>query len=340
MKESGYGEQGRYGPITAVLQFTIERFVIHLDYVPEMIRSLLLTILVFPLGSFIFFYCLFSLREPFLTFEFGADGALGASILAGFFTWLALHRWFLIRQKRSELAIASQIRFEDGEKAVVSGRIQAKGRLLEAPCSGSQCVAYRYKASHTVVAKASGDAQSIRQITDYRGYAMTPFTVKGVGKTISVLGNPDCIEDPAWPDPEIKGSEAENRLRQYLEKTDFGEEVNDRMNGGSGAKTKETYLEPGNFRIDTCAENPKPISDEHRVNEMVIADGGTVLLSGIYYADKDGIGPGANSTLEPLQITPGGAATLEAQIAGYQKTIIILLSLAALTSIIYFAIYW
>lgn len=103
------------------------------------------------------------------------------------------------------------------------------------------------------------------------------------------------------------------------------------------AKKKETYVEPGNFHIDICAKEAIPISNKNTLYETAIAEGDTFLVSGIYYADKNGIGPGLNSTLEPLRLVKGGDAAHKDDIAGKQKTIKISLGLAALTSIIYFA---
>lgn len=74
--------------------------------------SLLLRSLVFPLGSFIFFYSLFSLRAPLSTFVFGTTEALWAAIIAGSFTWLALNKWNVISRIKSELAIATQLKLE------------------------------------------------------------------------------------------------------------------------------------------------------------------------------------------------------------------------------------
>lgn len=305
----------------------------------KVIKSLLLQLLVFPIGSFIFCYFLFSLRVPFPTFVFGTNEALGASIIAGLFTWLALNKWHGMHHIKSELALVSQIKLEDGKRAVVSGRIKAVGQLLEAPCSGTQCVAYRYTASHRQHVHTVGKTRSL-WLADYRGHAMTPSVVKGAMKSVSILAEPDCIKYPVEgsDDPEIQGSEAKKHIRQYLEKADFGEEVNDRMDGRD-AKSKETYIEPGNFRVDTCAKKPDTIADTHRINEMVILDGDTVLISGVYYAKKNGIGPGPNSTLEPFQITMGGDVTLKAKMAGYRKSIKTSLGLAALTCIIYFVVF-
>jgi len=309
----------------------------------ETIKSLLLQFLVFPFGSFAFYYCLFSLRAPFPTFVFGTTEALVASIIAGFFTWLALNKWHGIRHIGSELTVAGRIKFEDGKKAVISGRVKAKGPLLEAPCSGIQCVAYRYKASHrhTTKRRDQGRLETRSQwLADYRGYAMTPSVVRGAMKSVSILAEPDCIKYPEGGgyDTEIQGSNAKDRLLRYLEKADFGEEVNDRLEGRN-AKTKESRLGPGHFHVDTCAENPDTISNTHKLREMVITKGDTVVISGIYYADKNGIGPGPNSTLEPLQITMGGDAALQSKKAGYQKSMKISFSLAALTCIIYFVVF-
>ena len=106
---------------------------------------------------------------------------------------------------------------------MVSGRVRAKGPLLKAPCSGSECVAYRYLAYHMATGGSIGNRRLYKR-TDYRGQAMTPFQVKGTMKTVAVLGGPDCMEHSVLEDPHVEGSEAKDRLRRYLEKTDFGED--------------------------------------------------------------------------------------------------------------------
>ncbi len=307
-----------------------------------MLTTLLLKLLVFPLGSFFFFYCLFALRAPLLTFAFGTNEALWASIVAGSFTWLALNKWNSIRRIRSELAIVDKLELADGERAVVSGRVMAKGTPLESPCSGTQCVAFRYKVIHKGTG-GSFDDRRIQLITDYEGHAMTPSVVKGAMKSVSILAEPDNIEFMILePGPKgfngviIEGNAAKDRVRQYLENIDFGDDFNDRLNAGMEAKKKETYIGPGNFSINICLKEADPISDNSRLSETVIAEGETLLVSGIYYADKNGIGPGSNSTLEPLRLIKDGVAALNTDIAGKKKTIKISFGLAALISIIYF----
>ncbi|MCB1909695.1 MAG: hypothetical protein KDH15_20235 [Rhodocyclaceae bacterium] len=300
-----------------------------------MATSLVLRLLVFPLGSFVFFYSVFSLREPLPTFVFGTTEAMGAAFVAGSFTWLALNKWLVIRRMRAELAIARQMKFEDGKRAVVSGRIKAKETPLESPCTGTRCAAYRYK----VVRKARSG-----WITDFRGYAMTPSVIRGTTKTAFILAETDDIEflilkpHLATVDGDrIEGDAAKERLRQYLAKIDFGAEFNDRMNAGSEARTKETYVEPGHFRKDTCAKDRDSVTQDNMLLEMVIAEGETFLMSGIYCADKNGIGPGPNSTLEPLRLIKGGEAAHRAEIAGKQRTVMISLALAALVTAVHFA---
>lgn len=69
----------------------------------------------------------------------------------------------------------------------------AKGTPLESSCSGTQCVAYRYKVIHEGSGGSLGDRR-IRRITDYQGHAMTPSVVKGAMKSVCILAEPDNIE--------------------------------------------------------------------------------------------------------------------------------------------------
>jgi len=302
-----------------------------------MLKSLLPQFIIFPLGAFAFYYPLFSLRAPFPSFMFDTKAAFWASIIASFFTWIALNKYHGIRHITADLSIAKKMKFEDGRRAVVSGRVKSKGPLLKAPCSGMDCVAYRYKASHYKVTRRRRQRSHTQWIADFRGHAMTPSLIKGSMRTVSILAEPDCVKYPEGgsDDPEIMGDKAKVLIREHLNNTDFGEEVNDRLEGRD-ALTKQTSNGPGDFRVDTRAKNPDKISNTHRLREMVIREGDTVLISGVYNSEKDGIGPGPNSTLEPLQITPGGEAALKAQSMGYKSSIKIFLGLAAATSIIYF----
>jgi len=307
-----------------------------------MVQSLILQFLVFPVVSFVFYYTLFSLRPPFPTLQFGAGGALWAALVAAFFTWLALNKWHGIRHIAKDLALEKETGFRDGKRAVVSGYIRKTGPLLSAPCSGEPCVAYRYEASHhhTYVHRHGGTMKSqSRWLADYKGYAMSPAEVKGSMKSAAILAEPDCIQYPAGgpEDPELTGDDVRERLQAYLENADHGEEANDRLEGRA-ALTKVTNPEPGNFRVDTRAEEADELSGIHTFQEWLLKDGDLVLIAGIYYAERNGIGPGPNSTTQPLQITPGGKAMLEAQAAGYGSTIRNGLVLSILTGFVYFSI--
>ena len=311
-----------------------------------MATSLLLRLLVIPSCSFALFYGLFSLRAPYPSFEFGRTEALWAAVIAASFAWLALNKWILVRRIRSELDIAGRFKLVDGRRAVVSGRVRAVGAPLESPCAGARCIAYRYKVDHRTSSGTLGDSAGSRMMTDYRGYAMTPSVVAGATRSVAILAETDDIEFlilkpglDALDGAEIEGEAARERIRRYLGEIDFGDECNDRLNAGREARTKATHVAPGNFRKDTCAKDAGPVGEDRHLFETVIAEGETFLVSGIYYADSNGIGPGANSTLEPLRLVRGGDAALQADVAAKRKTIITAWGLALLTSAVYFVVF-
>ncbi len=303
--------------------------------------SLVLQLLVFPLGSFAFYYALFSLRPPYPTFEFSTGAPLWCALVAGFFTWMALNKWHGVGHSARDLALARETGFRDGKRAVVSGYIRKKGPALTAPCSGRDCVAYRYEASHYHTTDLPGAGEVRRHnrwLADYRGSAMTPVEVKGAMKTAAILATPDCLKYPEGgsTDEEVPGSDATARLEVFLAAIDHGAEVNDRMEGRP-ALTRVSTTQPGDFRVDTRAEDPEALGETSKLQEWILQDGDTVLVSGIYHADRGGIGPGENSTLQPLEIRLGGDALLEAQSAGYRGSIRNGLLLSAATVAVYFA---
>lgn len=306
--------------------------------------SLVLRLLVFPLGSFAFFYALFSLRAPYPTFVFGTPEAFWPAMIAGAFLWLALNKWLLIRRMRAELETARKFRLEDGKRTVVSGRLKAKDAPLESPCSGKRCVAYRYQVAHSANTGTIGDSAGRRLMIDFRGYAMTPTVIQGAAKSVALLAEPEQIEllilKPgvnALNGEIIEGEAARDRVRRYLGEIDFGDESNARINAGREAMEKESYLAAGNFRKDTKAKDAKTITPDSIVFETLIEERETFLVSGIYSAEKNGIGPGANSTLEPLRLVQGGDAAQKAAIAGKRKTVMVGLGLATLTAAAHFA---
>ncbi|MCB1896218.1 MAG: hypothetical protein H6945_13825 [Zoogloeaceae bacterium] len=308
-----------------------------------MAGSLWLRLLVFPVCSYVFFYGLFALRAPNPSFVFGKTEALWAALIAGSFAWLALNKWIVIRRIRSELDMAGRFELADGKRAVVSGRVRAVGSPLESPCAGARCIAYRYKVVHRASTGTLGDSAGSHMMTDYRGYAMTPSVVRGATRSVSILAETDNIEFlilkpglDALDGEEIKGEAARERIRRYLGAINFGDECNDRMNAGRQARTKAAYVAPGDFRTDTCAMDAGPVSEDNHLFETVIAEGEPFLVSGIYDADRNGIGPGANSTLEPLRLIRGGNAAHKADLAGKRKTITVAWGLALLTSAVYF----
>ncbi len=276
------------------------------------------------------FYLLFSLRQPWPTLVFPAEGAEVAAVIAGIFTWFGVVSWLDKRQIARELEKLEKWELEDDKGVAVSGNIKAQAPLLRAPFSAEECVGYWYNVSHYTrsVAKNAGTWW-----TDYEGYALIPSVVQGPMRRVHVLANPDKELFHEAPSRELTDEDVWSRAEEYLNKTDFGER-NPGLVGDT--RTRRIHKGPGNFREDKCVGKPPQNLRDCRLQETVIKDGEKVLISGVYSAEQEGILPDPDSIMRPFHIVVGGETALKRKIRNRIIAMVISLGLTVCVAAIYY----
>lgn len=248
------------------------------------------------------FIVLFSIRQPFPTLVLNpeADGMALAPV-AAFFFWFAILYLLDTRRARTDLQTARAALgrgLRDGESAVVCGTVEERGPLLDAPFSGECCVGYHYEVRHN-----SGGRMGT--VTDYEGWALAPFVIRGPLGTLAVLapsGKEIFYEIPLLT---LTGDDAFARAERYLQAVDFGPP------GGlfGNVSRRETTDGPGSFKQDLkngTQSDLRPCT----LGQKVLRPGDEVRVAGMYSEMKRAIEPDPDGIMNPLHVVPGGEASL------------------------------
>ncbi len=208
---------------------------------------------------------IFSLREPYPTLDFEAEGAVTAAFVIGFLIWWAVISWLDMRDLSSTLTLSKKYDFKDGQPAVISGRIEAKEETLKAPFSGQDCVGYCYRVLYFDSPKRDKDMDNenehLLKAKDYEGFAFAPSAVRGSLRTANILAEPDEGLFDEAPERVITSKDDWKRAVEYFDKTDFGI-----MEPGEKEKkqTRLIHEKPGVFREDKKVNEPPENLMDHR----------------------------------------------------------------------------
>lgn len=104
-------------------------------------------------------------------------------------------------------------RWVDGEKVAVAGTVIQPGPLLKGPISGTECVAYAYDIYHITHRSSGGTSR----ISDFSGFAFTPFAVQTDAGSIALIGYVDFD----FPEESFEEESAYQTAKSYIESTDF-----------------------------------------------------------------------------------------------------------------------
>jgi len=250
-------------------------------------------------------YVLLSLRDPWPTFVFPAEGAEVAGPVAGFFLWFAV--LFLLDARRADADRRSGIRAvergaRDGDMLVAWGTLEAAGERLTAPFSGETCVGYQYKITHR-------NPEMKGPQTDAEGFALAPCAITGPLGSLRVLAACKAEVFHEVPATLLGTDEAYERAAQYLKTTDFGA-----PSGPVGdVARKEIVNGPGDFRHDMLAGEPKDLRVCH-LYEQVLRPGDEVHATGVYVESPRGLAPHSDDIMRPFHLAPGGEAALRRQV--------------------------
>ncbi len=248
-------------------------------------------------------YVLLSLREPWPTFVFPAEGAEVASPVAGFLLWFAV--LFLLDARRVDAerrlarrALEQGVR--DGERLVAWGTLETAGPPLKAPFSGQDCVGYLYTITHR-------NPQMKGPQTDAHGFALAPCTITGPLGSLKVLAacNAELFHEVSTT--RLPADDAYERAARFLKETDFGA-----PSGLFGdVARKEVVNGPGDFRHDVLAGGGPKDLRVCSLTEQVLSPGDDVHATGVYAETTRGIAPDPDDIMRPFHLTPGGEAALQ-----------------------------
>jgi len=261
-------------------------------------------------------YPLMLLRSPFPTIVFPAEGAEVTAVIAGIFLWWTVISLMDRRRLSATLARLNAFGLRDGEEAVVSGAIQAKGPLLRAPFSGEPCVGYYYKASHTTHS-ASSSGRS--RWTDFEGWALVPSVISSKRGDVRVLA--ECDKELFHEVPSTTCKDVLDRARGYLQDAPRKD-----VNG------------PGDFRQDEQV-GKQPGLEKCDFEEKLVRNGDRVLVSGIYAGDLNGIKPHPDDVMAPYHLVSGGEEALVRKVRNRTVGAVIAALLAFATVGAYFLVF-
>ena len=259
------------------------------------------------------FYLLLSLRGPFPTFVFFAEGAEVAAVIAGLFIWFVVLSLMDIRRFSLDRGRINKSTLQQGGRLVVSGSLEPMAPLLKAPFSGQECVGYHYAVTH----ETRGPESRVTQWTDYEGYALIPSVVSGPLGSLKILA--ECNKELFYEIPFMTLKVQLEDAGRFFESMDFGEHVKG----------------PGDFHVDKISGNPPDLA-ACDFKERCLLSGETVLVSGVFSSEHMGIAPDPDSIMRPFHIVPGGEKALMRKIRNRLIGAAVGAGLCAATVSIYF----
>ncbi len=257
--------------------------------------SCLIMLIAFPLAALGIAALLCFLRLP-LTPEthpleiLGQSAGVGAA--AGFFTMLALLWVVCAWRKVREIGVLARCdrgRLIDGEPAVVRGRIEPTGPVIEDPFSGGECLLFRYLISHWGRKTSSGRSH----FYDALGIGMTSCVVRNPRVSVKLLG---------FPLLDFAGTRIEDlgRAREYVAGADFSPHRTVYPEQEHDLRLIHVE-EGGTLRHELAGESwdrtfPEPDSEEYEreLEVKVVRPGEEVCIVGRYSAAHGGLVPEAS----------------------------------------------
>lgn len=277
------------------------------------------------------FGVLFSIRAPFPTLVFDPEAeGIALAPIAGFFFWFATLYLLDARRARTDFATALEALgrgLRDGERAVVYGTVEARGSLLETPFSGESCVGYHYVVDHR-------DPSMRGRQTDYEGFALVPFVIRGSAGALAVLAPSNKELFYEIPFEHLQGDDAFAHAEGYLQATDFGQP------GGlfGDVSRRETTNGPGSFKQDVKSGTQSELRS-CTLKQKVLRPGDEVNIAGVYSGARQAIEPDPDSIMKPLHVVPGGEATLARKIHGKRRGAAICAVLGLLVVAVYVLVF-
>jgi uncharacterized protein len=230
-------------------------------------------------------------------------GALFAAVLVGSLAGL----WQASRDSRLIRRAEAGERFEDGRVVAAIGRIRPVGPPLEAPFSGSPCVAYEYDVSHVVTRTSKGRTES-HETHDATGFALVPSRIETPSGTVRLLGYALLNDFPRSG----LGAGGRARAAAYLASTPGTRMARGRVFKLLDAMSEALTDDDGAVRADWRMEETVDLEGA-MLAERTVAVGAEVCAIGVYSAERNGL-VARGRTINRL--VPGGAAAARQRLVG------------------------
>lgn len=233
-------------------------------------------------------------------------------------------------------AAAGTLPDEDGV-AVVTGTVRAATLPLQAPLSGTPCVAYTYRMFHQVrTSKGRTD------VPVYWGLASRPFILDTRMRAVRVMAVP-WVKDDAL---RVSGAEAVSRARQYVASTRFEEATGLLGAVGTVFGTVRVLFsdDDGEHRADYRSTDRSRGIEGLLLEETVLPVGATAAVVGTWSVSRGAIVPsgegpsGVTATTGPTDSLLRGNSQVPASTA---STVVFALVLGGLgAALLWVAVTW
>jgi hypothetical protein len=271
-------------------------------------RACLLSVFVLASAAAVYYVVL----SRYFEWPGNAIGAvLGSLFAAVFFGSL---RGLLQASKDARLIRAAEAGepFEDGRLVAAIGRIRPLGAPLEAPFSGTACLAYEYDVSH-FRSGGSGKSAETREVHDAAGFALAPCRIDTKAGSVRLLGYA-MLSD--FPKSGLPAAEARTRARAYFDATPGSLIPRGRVFRFLDAMNEVLVDDDGAVRADWRMGEDLDL-DGATLAERTVAVGAEVCALGIYAADRNGL-VARGTTINRL--VPGAAATASRSLLSDART--------------------
>lgn len=222
--------------------------------------------------------------------------AIGAGLVAGFFLCLAIGYLYAIPSAFVDWwRMRPGAKPRDGKRSAIIGPVRQSGASLHSPFTRQACVAYHYK-----IISMAGEGPK----TDYEGFALVPSYIATDEGQIRIMAYPDLD----YPAERIRGEEAREVARKYIESTTFTNTVEKGIKGAMAALNNLLNDDDGSIRYDHRIE---PVSDlgTCMLEEKVLLSGDNVCAIGKYSEERRALVTDPAGLLSALTIKKGTPAS-------------------------------
>jgi hypothetical protein len=190
----------------------------------------------------------------------------------------------------------------DGKRSVLIGTIQADDRILRAPFSGAECVAYSYEIYHFVsTASSSGRTGTYTKVMDFSGIALAPCTIRTDQGDFRLLAYPFLS---GFPGQQYKDQPHRESAETYIRTTSFEKTI---PVLGELTKLNHAMLETGGAIKKDWRMTDTPELDQATFEEQVIPPESKVCAFGIYSGERHSLLPDTSSDERSLLLVAGDA---------------------------------